>query len=237
MLSREQFPFYKPQSNYSTLILLVMAVTSIVSFTASAPVEETIQKLTQALEPFKGTSFFVVGTVIQEPSIIQITSEWLSFNSPADLSTSPTFQSFTNAIKDFASLSKMKIIFATFEKSPFASGTASIVEYVKTDFPAFSTVPSFQKQIEVDFARFESIYRNRGTAEETGEVGLTIGWTEEQDDVRSFMVMRGWKSMERFQESVETEIFKECIPILLGWNMPFNLVSQVLQLSVVSANR
>ncbi|XPS71743.1 hypothetical protein M3J09_003920 [Ascochyta lentis] len=29
--------------------------------------------------------------------------------------------------------------------------------------------------------------------------------------------------MGKFEEAVQTEVFKECISILLGWNAPFHL--------------
>ena len=59
--------------------------------------------------------------------------------------------------------------------------------------------------------------------QDTGEVGLATGWTEEHDGVRGFLVVRGWMGMDRFEEAVGTEVWREGIPILLGWGKPFEL--------------
>ena len=199
-----------------------MTVTAITSFTTSTPVDEAVQKLTQALQSSNSNTRFVIGTKIQDPSTIQITSEWPTVDSPADLQASPAFQSFTEATKSSTS-SPLTTILAHLNTSPFKAGHPPIIEFVKTDFPAAELTPEFQESINSDFARFEAIYRKRGTQEETGEVGLATGWTEEQDGVRGFFVVRGWTGMERFEEAVGTEVWKEGIPILLGWGRPFSL--------------
>jgi hypothetical protein len=63
-----------------------------------------------------------------------------------------------------------------------------------------------------------------------GEKFLATGWTEEYVDgkgemVKSYVVLRGWEEMGRFEEALGTEEFKEASPILMGWRMPFELVS------------
>jgi hypothetical protein len=37
--------------------------------------------------------------------------------------------------------------------------------------------------------------------------------------------MRGWETMADFERAVKTEVFKEAVPILIGWGAPFELVS------------
>jgi hypothetical protein len=62
-----------------------------------------------------------------------------------------------------------------------------------------------------------------------GETVLATGWTEEyagaNGQVKAWLVVRGWESMEQFQEAVGSEEFKEGSPILFGWGAPFELVS------------
>ncbi|KAF2632892.1 hypothetical protein BU25DRAFT_406198 [Macroventuria anomochaeta] len=199
-----------------------MAVIAIISFTAFAATDTTVETLNQTLKASDGTTRFVIGSKVQEPNTIQITSEWPSIRCPTDLTTSPAFVSFTDAIRS-ATSSTLTTILTTLDKSPFANGAAPIVEYVKSDFLAKDVTPDFERNIEDDFARFETIYRKRGTIKETGEVGLATGWVEEQDGMRSFLVVRGWTAMERFEESLQTEVFKECIPILMSWSAPFKM--------------
>lgn len=209
--------------NLGTLFTM-MVVASIIEFTASAPTDTTIEQLTHILSALDEPTQYVVGVKIQDPTTIQISSEWHISQSATDTSTSSDFQSFIKAVSNLAAL-PVSVTLVSLDKSPFANGTPPLLEYVKNDFPAESVTPEFQKQIEMDFARFEAIFRRRGTAEETGEVGLSIGWTAEQNHVRSFLVMRGWKSMDRFEAAVQSDVFKECIHILIGWGAPFKLVS------------
>ncbi|KAJ4334274.1 hypothetical protein N0V95_009212 [Ascochyta clinopodiicola] len=208
-----------------------MAVTAIISLTASAPTAITIERLMVALKPFSGFACFIVGTKVQEPTTIQITSEWPRFHTAAELSSSTEFKSFTEAIRALVPF-PITIILTSLDASLFADSAPPLVEYVKTDFPAELATPDLQKQVEEDFARFERIYRKRGTASEVGEIGLSVGWAEElvlrasdkaEGRVKSFLVIRGWEDMSRFEESVHTELFKECIPILLSWGAPFDL--------------
>jgi hypothetical protein len=199
-----------------------MTVTAITSFTTSTPIDETVHKLTQTLQSSNSNTRFVIGTKIQEPSTIQITSEWPTVKSPADLQASSAYQSFTEAIQSSTS-SPLTTTIAHLDTSPFKAGHPPIVEFVKTDFPTAEVTPELQERINSDFARFESIYRKRGTQEETGEVGLATGWTEEQDGVTGFFVVRGWTGMGKFEEALGTEVWKEGIPILLGWGKPFSL--------------
>jgi hypothetical protein len=201
-----------------------MAVTAIICFNTSAPVDSTITNLVQALKTLDDTTKFVIGIKVQDSTAIQITSEWSCFHSAAATSSSLAFRSFTEIACRFAS-SPPSIILASLDQSPFAHSTPPIMEYVKSDFPAETVTPEFQKSIEDDFERFERLYRNRGTQDETGEIGLATGWAEEQDGVKSFLVLRGWIGMRSFEEAVGSDAFKECIPILMGWKVPFNLVS------------
>jgi hypothetical protein len=212
-----------------------MAVVTITSITASAPVDATVQKLSQALKASNVPARFVVGTKVQDSSIIQVTSEWTETQSASDLEASTAFTSFTDTIQSFSNSSTSPAtILATLDYSPFSNGVAPIIEYVKTDFSTSLATPAYQTQIETDFAKFEQLYRKRGDPKSVGELGLVTGWSQEYDSlkedgsresVRSFVVARSWKSMGDFETAVQTEIFKEAVPILMGWGAPFQLVS------------
>jgi len=83
--------------------------------------------------------------------------------------------------------------------------TADVVEYVENTFQDTQVTSDFKRKIEGDFLKFESIYKGYSIA---GHRGWAAGWT--MRDVRSegtgegwsqsFVVMRGWDSMEAFQE-------------------------------------
>jgi hypothetical protein len=210
-----------------------MATIAITSFVNSISEDEAVQRLTQALESFHKSVRFFIGTKVQEPTTIQITSEWPATQSLADLRVSAAFQAFENAIYS-AAPSEVTTITAWLDVSPFASRHSPLVEFVKTDFPAAEMTPALEERVKSDFARFEAIYRKRGAPEVLGEGELAIGWTEEQDGIRAFLVIRGWTGMDRFDEAVDSGPFKEGIPILMGWGKPFSLWH--VKSSVVSQN-
>ncbi|OAL06299.1 hypothetical protein IQ06DRAFT_77689 [Phaeosphaeriaceae sp. SRC1lsM3a] len=197
-----------------------MAIIAITTLAASGNTALDIAELEKILS--SSSARFVFGTKVQDRNIIQITSEWSNATSANELASSPEYESFYHQMQQLGATT----ILATMDHSPFINGSAPLIEYVKSDFPA-SSAPAFKAQIEADFARFESLYRKRGDLVSTGEVFLSAGWTEEQtkgdDKVTSWLVVRGWNNMERFEESIQTEVFKEAIPILMGWGAPFEL--------------
>ena len=201
-----------------------MAVTAIPSFNAFSPTRTTIEKLTQTFKSSNEVTSFVIGTKVQEPGTIQITSEWPYFQAPSALSTSPNFQSFTNTMRSVAT-SPLTITLTDLDSFPFADGALPIVDFVETDFPAAYFTPELQERVKADFAKFGKIYRKRGKPQEMWEVGLATGWTEEQNGVRGFLLLRRWTAMEKFEEVIKTEAFQEGTTILMGWSKPFSLLS------------
>lgn len=170
---------------------------------------------------------FIIGTKVSRPTTVQVTTEWPSVQSTSALQSSPAFTALLAFLTE-AQYSPTTVT-ATLSASPFSPTTAPILEWVKTDFPSPLSAEK-QKGIEDDFARFETIYRKQGTMEDVGEVSLSHGWSEEHKDgngekVKSWLVARGWKDMTCFVKAMESEAFKEGIPILLGWGAPFTLVS------------
>jgi hypothetical protein len=206
-----------------------MAVIALITLTPSSPVDTTLLILQNHLQA--SGARFSIGTKISEPNTIQITTEWSLIQSASALSSSPTFKSLLDSISS-ADYSPTTIV-ATLDKSPFLPTTAPIIEWVKVDAPSPLSAEK-QKQMEDDFARFESIYRKRGAMSSVGEVSLSVGWSEDhlitdkdgkEGMVKSWIVARGWQDMKFFEEAVKSEEFKECIPILMGWGLPFDLVS------------
>jgi hypothetical protein len=207
---------------YSSLIntpreeTLTMAVTALITIAPSPSVDTTIRELQTILE--SSTTRFIIGTHVQDPTTIQITSEWPSHFANSHL---PRLNAYSPTIT-----------LANLSQSPFPNTPPPVVEYVKIDFPATSCTPAFQAGIEADFARFEEILRKRGSMQACGEVFLTTGWTvgaegkegEGEGEIKSFVVVRGWEGMQRFEEAVSTEEFREAVPILMGWGAPYKLV-------------
>lgn len=198
-----------------------MVVTTIISFTASAPSDSIISRLSKALNASESQARFTIGTKVQDPTTIQITAEWPSLQAANDLTINPEYQAFVQTISDTTS-SHLKTTVVTLSNPIFAAGSPPLTEFVHSSFPSSST-REFQAKIEDDFARFETIYRRRGSLDDCGEIGLATGWAEEKDGVRAFVVVRGWSEMRRFEESLQSEMFKEGIPILMRWGAPFEL--------------
>ncbi|KAF3047827.1 hypothetical protein E8E11_008800 [Didymella keratinophila] len=198
-----------------------MVVTTLISFTTSAPTDNTISQLIKALNTLPSHPKYTLGTKVQDPTTIQITAEWPSLQAPSDLTTSTSFQAFEQAINAITS-SPLNTTIVNLDTSIFTSANPPLTEFVTSFFP-FTSSPEFKSKIHSDFARFETIYRRRGSPDACGEIGLATGWAEEKDGVSAFVVVRGWSAMGRFEESLRTEEFKEGIPILMGWGVPFDL--------------
>lgn len=200
-----------------------MPVTAIVSFNTSVPTDVTINKLSHALKSSHKSSPSVIGVQVQDPSIIQVTFQLPSFSSSDALAISPALKSFTETLYGVAS-SPLSTILARLEGAKFEDGVPSFVEFVKIDFPAPKATHTQRTRNENDFARFETLFRKRGPPRETGEHGLVTGWTEEQDGVRSFVLVRSWASMNAFEKAVQSDQFNKGIPILMGWGEKFTIV-------------
>jgi hypothetical protein len=206
-----------------------MAVIALITLTTSSLIDTILPTILNHLKT--STAHFTIGTKLSEPTTIQITTEWPLVHSASALSSFPNFKSLLDNIS-LAGYSPTTVV-VTLDKSPFQPTTAPIIEWVRTDAP--SSLPTEkQKRIEDDFARFESIYRKRGAISSVGEFSLSVGWSEDhfatdedgkESMVKSWIVARGWQDMKFFEEAVKSEEFKECIPILIGWRLPFELVS------------
>ena len=101
-------------------------------------------------------------------------------------------------------------------------------------FPVSCVSPEFQTQIQNGFLEFERIY---GPAA-IGSPGWAYGWLPEEqtheglngEQAKCFCVIRGWDSMELFQKALENDVYKEAIPRLFKWQVPFKMVSLLSRL-------
>jgi heme-degrading monooxygenase HmoA len=182
--------------------------------------DDTIQVARTALQESTGPKQSVIGLKIQDANVVQILSEW---------SNTQDSTAFTKSIQTTSGKPQTNF-HVELPQSPFSNGlaTAPVVEYVRSWFPVSRINSQFQQNIESDFSRFESIFRQGAS----GRLGMQYGWTIEEEDyegvegekARSFIVVTGWQTMDHFQQAVQTEFFKEAIQILYAWQAPFKMV-------------
>jgi hypothetical protein len=209
-----------------------MAVTEIIQFETGSPVNnDTIQNAFKNLQEVKTPKQFVIGTHVQDKSAVQITAEWDDDEGSKSISERTPF---TNSLR--SCLGKPTNIFhipfntdSTFSTS--GPATSNIIEYVQIWFPVSRINPYFQRKIEQDFVKFDEIFNRAGSHE--GQGSLAYGWVQEEqthadipgEKAKCFLVTRGWEAMSGFEQSVQTEAYKEAVPTLLAWEAPFKMVS------------
>lgn len=216
-----------------------MTVTEIVKFNAKPGIDSqapytntdrTTEIVTDALKAAKCPEQYVFGTQVQDQSAAQITSEWKGIEDYASFPTDPKFSSFVGSVSSIYGEPR-EVYHVALNRSAFGvegPATANVVEYAQSYFPASRITPEFEKQIEEDFLRFDKIVKK----DAKGDLGLAFGWTLEEldhDDIegkaRGFVILRGWESMEHFEQLVKGEAFKEAVAILYAWKAPFKMVS------------
>lgn len=196
-----------------------MSTIKVIQF--ASPSSATLDKAKQAFEDATNKDKIVLGVLVQDNNIVQITSEITNASHATAVDRSLTVMGEPS--RHFhVSLSQP----AFGNNGPL---TANVVEYVENYFPASRVTPDFQKQIETDFLRFDSIYRD--CAE--GATDFAFGWVDEEqkhadlkdEKAKVFFIARGWRDMYSFQRTLEQKAYKEAIPILFLWGVPFNMVS------------
>jgi quinol monooxygenase YgiN len=205
-----------------------MAATQIITFNVNPileaddqrTVDDVIQEAVKALREASSSRQFVLGAQVQDNGIVQMTSKWDSSVAQGSDSLLESLSSALGPVEDI-----YHVVFHQEAVENDDPTTANVVEFVQTRFPVSRISPEFQREIEKDFLRFDEIYLE----EVKGHLGCTYGWVLETqkiegEDVKSFFVMRGWESMDSFEQSTQTDAFKKSIPILLGWNAPFRMV-------------
>lgn len=175
-------------------------------------------KVSDHLTQFHDSSTFALGTQIQNPSIIQLTSQ----GSGAEILQ--TAHSLLGEPQRTFTITLNKPIFGPSN----APAQGPILEFVQSWFPVSRLTPDFMSTIEEDFERFHASFRR--TAVE--RLGTAYGWSEEVDHneiggekARAFAVLVGWWKMSDFEESISRDGFKEGLPILMAWGAPVELVS------------
>jgi heme-degrading monooxygenase HmoA len=200
-----------------------MAVAEIMHFSPPTTLDDTIEKAVKALKGVRTPQHFVIGTQVQDKGALQIMSEWDGVQDYADFG-----RSVRNICGEPHNVFRVVLDRSAFEADGPAA--ANVVEFVQTYFPASRVTPELQKQVEADYSKFDEIF-SKGAK---GRVSRASGWVLEEQEhkydnikgekAKCFFVVTGWESMDRFDRSVNTDAFKEAIPLLLSWNAPFKMV-------------
>ncbi|KAJ5856461.1 uncharacterized protein N7529_010405 [Penicillium soppii] len=202
-----------------------MSVVSVIQFDAkSAPPAVVLDKVQEALEGINPRPEFVFGPQIQDQDILQITSEQ---KGPGSESTPHSSSLMVNLhiLSETQTVFHIALNRPAFGPNGFAK--ANVTEFALSYFPASRVTPEFQTQIQTDFLDFERIYSPAAT----GSRGWASGWLLEEQNheglkgekAKCFCVMRGWDSMDLFQKSLESDAYKEAIPVLFNWQVPFKM--------------
>ena len=212
-----------------------MAVTEIIQFATDASVtDSTVENAVNGMQGVNIPKQFVIGTHIQDKSAVQVTAEWDNSQDNEGRSSSSEKTPFIDNLR--TSLGRPTSVFhTTFNTgSTFANSgpaTSNVIEYVQIWFPVSRITADFQQQIEQDFVKFDEIFNKAGP--HAGQGSLAYGWVQEEqthadipnEKAKCFLVTRGWEAMSGFEQSVQTEAYKEAIPILIAWGAPFKMVS------------
>lgn len=216
-----------------------MTVTEIIQFSIEQPldahaprtsIEKEVQKAAEALKGVDIPEQYALGIQVQDKGVIQITSEWDHIQDYGNLATTPGFSSFIDIMR--SSVGEPQSIFhVALERSAFRLDgpvTANVVEFVQSYFPTSRVTPEFRKQVEEDFLKFDDIYIKGAKGGESWSSGWVVEEQEHEDikgeKAKCFFVTRGWKNMDCFEQSIKSDAYKKAIPLLLGWNVPFEMV-------------
>lgn len=193
--------------------------------------ESLIRKVAGAFDGVKAPQHIVYGVKVQDKSTIQISSEWDDSQEDTSPISTRDHRSFINRVRESGG-ELQNVFHVTLNRSAFGANgpaTENVVEYVLNYFPASHVTPEFQRQVEKNFLKFDEVYV-KGVRVDTS---VAYGWVlEEQshqdvkgEKAKCFLVSRGWKTMDRFEQSLKTDAYKEAIPILLEWNAPWKMAS------------
>ncbi|KAE9374705.1 hypothetical protein N431DRAFT_503500 [Stipitochalara longipes BDJ] len=179
-------------------------------------VDDRVQKTLKALKGVEEPRHFALGVQVQDKGAVQITLEWTGVQDYMNLASTPEPRTFIESVSVCCG-EPQSVFHVSLDKSSFGPdgpATANAVEYVQVYFPASRATSEFQKQIEGDFSSFEEIFRKGAK----GDLSLAVGWR-----AKRFFVVRGWESMDRFEQSVKYDAYEEAIPTLFAWNAPFKM--------------
>ena len=188
-----------------------------------ASLDEIVQKATTAIQSASTIQYSNIGNELENKNVLQILIQ------DSDPANSTTAAEILNSLHEH-SITPSTTFHLTFNNPPFAhSGpaTAPVVEYAQSWFPRSDATSAFKQRIEQEFEKFTEIFKR----ESKGDVGCGYGWVEEElekEEVKdgkatSFIVARGWETLEDFKMSISTDSYKEAAPILYGWGAPYQM--------------
>ncbi|EHK97937.1 hypothetical protein M7I_6277 [Glarea lozoyensis 74030] len=163
-------------------------------------------------------------------AVQDVKAEWTDGRSYADVQNSSEYKAVTEKLQ--STLGTPKSIFhVELSRRAFGPGgplTGAVVEYVQAYYPVSQATPEFQKDLGVDFLRFEKIFQRDGP----NGPDLAYGWVVEEQEHESvqgektkcWFIARRWESMADFERAMQTQAFKDAFPILMAWQANFKMV-------------
>lgn len=196
-----------------------MVSTWIVLFQASSNgLTDTLQKALQSEERSSSQST-IAGLKVQDRNVVQLTSD------AASLEERNLYRSLRSSCGE--PKASLHVNFNNNALGSEGSATAPVLEVIANYFPASRVTPDFQQQIQADFEDFDRLCKTMAN----GDLGLSHGWSVDEVDhqgekSRPFFILRGWQSMQDFENLTAQEKFRqEAIPKLMAWKAPFEMVS------------
>lgn len=198
-----------------------MVAVRISQFKAPTIDQDTKSKLLEQLKHAQDPSTFAIGTQIQDPSIVQLTSQGEG---------TETVQVAQGVLGD-----PFDTFVANLNRPVFGDSTARakapVMEFVQQIFSVSKVTPEFEKIFADDFERFFETFDRTALP----NMGNSHGWSEEVDraeikgeKAKTFVVLIGWDQHSDFVESVSRDGFKEGLPILTAHNGVGKLVSTLV---------
>ncbi|EMD88589.1 hypothetical protein COCC4DRAFT_154811, partial [Bipolaris maydis ATCC 48331] len=194
----------------------------LLTFTLAFP---TPQDALLALKNTKTPPNYSLGTHLQAPNTLQLTSEHPDIHSATSSLTNTPY--LPNMLSTLSQPPKTTHIAFSHGVPIFSSQGAMaspLLEFVKVSFPAARATPDFRTGIEREFRVFDE----KCLAVARGNGGVAFGWGVEEEEheggeggkVVGFFVVRGWEGMGCFEELVTMNEFKGAIEGLKGWGAP-----------------
>lgn len=174
-----------------------------------------------------GPAHVAVGT-IEGQSGIQLIVEWS--NDIKSVAQSTFYTTFKNDLQETLGQPTF-LLQVPVPQSIFGNGgsaEAAVVEFAHNQFPVSRATPEFKARVKSDFQKFDDSFKTTALGGENWVADWLPGQrphdavTDELTE--SFLVIRGYNSVEEYTESIKGQGFKEGLPILLAWKGHTTLV-------------